>query len=43
MNVINRVEQVDEQKWGHFSSFRVSFSSYDPEIVQKSVFFTVLC
>ena len=29
------------KKLGHLSSFRVSFLSYDPEIVQKSAFFTI--
>ena len=25
-----RAEKVDEKKWGHLSSFHVSFLSYDP-------------
>ena len=34
--------KVDEQKWGDFSSFHVSFLSYGSQIVQK-VQFLLFC
>ena len=33
-----RAEKVDVKKWGHLSSFHVSFLSYDLQIVQKEHF-----
>ena len=38
MNVKNS-KKADEKKWGHLSSFHISFSSYGPQIVHKSAFF----
>ena len=39
MNVTNNWSgKVDEQKWGDFSSFHVSFLSYGSQIVQKMQF-----
>ena len=36
-----RAEKVDE-KWGHLSSFHVSFLDYDVQIVQEIAFFIIL-
>ena len=40
---IVRAEKTDEKKCGYFPSFYVSFLNYGPYIVQKSLFFTILC
>ena len=42
--LILQVEQKKKmEKWGHLSSFHVSFASYDTWTVQKSAFFAILC
>ena len=34
-----RAEKIGEKKWGHLSSFHVSFLSYGPYIFQKKCIF----